>query len=480
MSKAYTNKGFQNPPALRVRMVDARSRDLAGASVESTSSRFGIGGFGPWDLVLPRTVYPPREDTDLLGRALLRLSSQTGTACEIGCGSGAISMLLASMGWEVSACDVNPFAVAATRGNLERAGLGDVVSVEEGGPGEPGWRLPRGVSLVVWNLPYLNPPDLGAPVLEPIEEASFSDDPEGWSNLLMDIMDGGSINPECLVVLLHRTDPDSPSMPLGWTGEGWSCRRLDGMRVGDERLEVMCYWKPAAGESPTVLEQCESTMDEVGRLSGDGWGRVLAHSQASGRGRGGSSWETMEGGLACTWILPRSCLDRHTPGLIQTAIGAAVSDVLRCDAKWPNDLVSSDGRKLGGVLMEVSSEDRFIRAGIGLNRRGGDVGGVPVAGWEEFIGAKSAMRIFGMIDACISSLFEEHPLVPCVSDGELVALSWRALSKSLSRGVDTSLEEESVRVVGLSEEGHLLVESAGQQREVGAVGGLTWAPIDGA
>ena len=90
------------------------------------------------------------------------------------------------------------------------------------------------------------------------------------------------------------------------------------------------------------------------------------------------------------------------------------------------------------------------------------------------------MRIFGMIDACISSLFEEHPLVPCVSDGELVALSWRALSKSLSRGVDTSLEEESVRVVGLSEEGHLLVESAGQQREVGAVGGLTWAPIDGA
>ena len=75
---------------------------------------------------MPRTVYPPREDTELLGRALLRLSGRQGSANEIGCGSGAISILLASMGWEVSACDVNPFAVAATRGNVERAGFEDL------------------------------------------------------------------------------------------------------------------------------------------------------------------------------------------------------------------------------------------------------------------------------------------------------------------------------------------------------------------
>jgi len=458
-------------------MVDRRSRRLAGASVESTLSRFKIRGFGPWELTVPRTVYPPREDTELLGRALLRLSGRQGSANEIGCGSGAISILLASMGWEVSACDVNPFAVAATRGNVERAGFEDLVTVEEGGPGELSWRLQQGVSLVVWNLPYLSPSKLDSPTLEPMEEASVSDVPEGWSNLLLRFMDNGSIDPECLVVMLHRTDPDSPSMPLGWIRDGWSCRRLDGMRIGDERLEVMCYWRPAAGEPVTIVEECESTMDEAKRLAEGGWQRVLSQSQTSGRGRGGSSWETLEGGLACTWNLPRNCLDRHSPGLIQTAIGAVVSNDLDCHAKWPNDLVTVDGRKLGGVLLEASSEDRCIRAGIGLNQSKGIVGGESVAGWDESIGGKSAMQVFEMLDSSISSLFENHPLVPCVSDEELVALSWRALSKSLSMGVDISLRGESVRAVGLSPEGHLLAESAGEEREVSAVGGLEWVPI---
>jgi len=384
------------------------------------------------------------------------------------------------MGWDVSACDVNPFAVAATRGNVERAGFKDVVSVEEGGPGEPDWRLQQGVSLVVWNLPYLNPPEHDAPALEPIEEASVSDVPEGWSNLLLELMGDSSIDPDCLVVLLHRTDPDSTSMAIDWISGGWSCRRLDRLRIGDERLEVMCYWRPAGGEPVTILEECESTMDEAKRLAEGGWHRVLSQSQTLGRGRGGNFWESLEGGLACTWTLPQSCLDRHSPGLIQIAIGAAVSNALDCHTKWPNDLVTADGRKLGGVLLEASSEDRCIRAGIGLNRSQGDIVGVPVAGWDESIGGKSAIEVFEMLDAPLSSLFEEHPLAPYVRDEELVVLSWRALSKSLSKGVDISLEGESLRAVGLSPEGHLLTESFGNERVVSAVGGLGWAPISSA
>ena len=139
--------------------------------------------------------------------------------------------------------------------------------------------------------------------------------------------------------------------------------------------------------------------------------------------------------------------------------------------------MTADGRKLGGVLLEASSEDRCIRAGIGLNQSKGRVGGEPVAGWDESIGMKSAMRVFEMLDSSISSLFENHPLVPCVSDEELVALSWRALSKSLSIGVDISLRGKPVRAVGLSPEGHLLAESGGEERGVSAVGGLEWAPV---
>jgi biotin-(acetyl-CoA carboxylase) ligase len=139
--------------------------------------------------------------------------------------------------------------------------------------------------------------------------------------------------------------------------------------------------------------------------------------------------------------------------------------------------VTPDGRKLGGVLLEAGSEDRCIRVGIGLNRSKGSVDGEPVAGWDEYTEGMSAMQVFKLLDSSISSLFEDHPLVPCVNDDELVALSWRALSKSLSRGVDISLEGESLRAVGLSPEGHLLTETAGEEREVSAVGGLEWAPV---
>lgn len=458
-------------------MVDEHRQHPLGAGAPSTTSKFGIEEAGPWEITVPHTVYPPRQDTSLLGRALLRLSDRLGIATEIGCGSGALSILLASLGWNVAACDVNPFAVAAARGNVEKAGFAGAVSVEEGGPGEPGWELQDGVTLVVWNLPYLDPPEHDGVSLEPIEEASMSDIPEGWSNSLLKIMDDEQIDPNCLIVLLHRTDPDSRSKPDSWIRNGWSCRRLDSMRLGDERLEVLSYWRPAAGKPAKVMDECESTMDEAKRLTEGGWQRVLSLSQTSGRGRRGSSWQTQEEGMACTWILPAECLKRHSSGLIQTAIGAAVSDALGCFVKWPNDLVSEDGRKLGGVLVEGSSADDGIRVGIGLNREGGVVNGIPVSGWNEFIGEKSVFEVFEILDPAISSLFEEHPLAPSVEGDELITLSWKSLSRSFSTGVELSSDGAPMRAVGLSREGHLLAESGGAVAKIDDLGGLGWRPI---
>ncbi|MDP6496018.1 MAG: 50S ribosomal protein L11 methyltransferase, partial [Dehalococcoidia bacterium] len=113
-------------------MEGERGRPTPGAGAASVMN-FRVKGAGPWEITVPHTVYPPREDTILLGRTMMGLSGCGGQATEIGCGSGALSILLASMGWKVAACDVNPFAVAAARGNVERAGFTDAVSVEEGG-----------------------------------------------------------------------------------------------------------------------------------------------------------------------------------------------------------------------------------------------------------------------------------------------------------------------------------------------------------
>jgi biotin-(acetyl-CoA carboxylase) ligase len=381
------------------------------------------------------------------------------------------------MGWEVAACDVNPFAVAAARGNVEKAGFADMISVDEGGPGEPGWGLQEGVNLVVWNLPYLDPLEPDGVSLEPIEEASMSDLPRGWSDKLLEVVDDGLIDSSCLVVLLHRTDPESRSKPDSWIRNGWSCRQLDSMRMADEKLEVLCYWRPEAGEAVTVMAECESTMDEAKHLINGGWQRVISLSQTSGRGRRGSSWQTQEGGLACTWIFSKATLERYSPGLIQTSVGAAVSDALGCCVKWPNDLMTKDGRKLGGILVEGNSKDDGIRVGIGLNRRGSVIDGVAVAGWDEYVGEKTAIEVFDILDPVISSHFEEHSLAPPVEKDELVALSWKSLARSLSTGVVLKSKGLRVRAVGLSSGGHLLTEFDGLVATIDDINTLDWNPI---
>ena len=86
------------------------------------------------DLIVPATVYPPRKDTNLLCQALRSIGPGKGkNILDIGCGSGAVSLYAASLGYKVRACDINPFAVAATRHNAKRCRFN--VQVHEGGPG---------------------------------------------------------------------------------------------------------------------------------------------------------------------------------------------------------------------------------------------------------------------------------------------------------------------------------------------------------
>ena len=80
--------------------------------------RFFLEGICDWKVLVPPTVYPPREDTQLLCRAISELSRHGGKAVEIGCGSGIVSIFLASLGWDVTSFDVNPYAVSATRGTV--------------------------------------------------------------------------------------------------------------------------------------------------------------------------------------------------------------------------------------------------------------------------------------------------------------------------------------------------------------------------
>lgn len=432
-------------------------RSIRSVSMEPT--RFSIEGSGNWDLVIPPTVYPPREDTFMLCRAITKLSSnEADLALEIGCGSGLATIVLANQGWKVTACDVNPFAVSSTRGNLDLNGIEGKEMVFESGIGE-GMEIPEDTRLIVWNLPYLYGEDENRGVLEEIEEVAFNDIADsGWGGaLLRKIVDEHpSLCNTVVVILVMRTDPEGASRVSDWEKEGWSWRSLEAGRFGDEKVEVIGFWRTGSGVEPKILESCSSTMDEAAKMSGSGWQRVVSKIQTNGRGRRGSEWVSEEGGVFATWNLDPGILDTIYPGLIQTSVGAAVSEILDAEMKWPNDIIMRNGEKIGGVLLE-SDNGGPIKVGVGLNKFTFRRGGLSGSGWEETLGESEALEIFAEIDASLSSKFEDNGVLNQVEVGSLVTSSWTALSRNLSRGVAASSERGLLRPIGLNTRGELEV-----------------------
>tara|TARA_B100000965_G_scaffold50592_1_gene37377 strand:- start:14773 stop:16104 length:1332 start_codon:yes stop_codon:yes gene_type:complete len=436
--------------------------------------KFEMENFGPWEIDVAPTVYPPREDTRLLCRAISRLRGNASNAIEVGCGSGVISMALSTLGWSVVSYDVNPYAVACSRANIERYGFERNVTVREGGVGEDGWSIPDETKLIVWNLPYLNPPGPDEPLLEPIEEASLTDlEGGGWSEeLLKSVKDLD--NEDLTVVLLFRTDPISPSNPSDWLMSGWSCRSLEMKRVGDERLEVFALWRTGSGSKEKREELCDSAMDRAIHLPDKGWQRLIVGDQLSGRGRRGSRWESVPGDLLASWKINREPSEISTPGILQIGIGAAISDSLSCELKWPNDLISIRGEKIGGIMIEANSSNPGFRIGIGINSSPRVVNGISCLGWSDTIGDISLEEVFRVVDSRVSGILEGLEMVPDLDQSSLEISGWKALSVSLSRGVVAEIENERVRIIGLDKDGFLCLEVDGREVLVSDAQKIKW------
>ncbi len=87
---------------------------------------------------------------------------------------------------------------------------------------------------------------------------------------------------------------------------------------------------------------------------------VLAEQQTAGRGRLGKAWQCPKGaGILCTVVLIDSegVLDANLLSLIvPIAIIKGIARVtdIRCEVRWPNDILAGT-RKLAGVLVEARS-----------------------------------------------------------------------------------------------------------------------------
>ncbi|MEW6446619.1 MAG: biotin--[acetyl-CoA-carboxylase] ligase [Bacillota bacterium] len=101
---------------------------------------------------------------------------------------------------------------------------------------------------------------------------------------------------------------------------------------------------------------------------------VTAEEQTRGRGRRGHSWHSPPGGLWFSLLLRPGVSPAQSQTLplfisLMVAKGIAKLVGITPDLKWPNDIFL-DGRKTGGVLVEIGAEAEQVHyavVGIGVN-----------------------------------------------------------------------------------------------------------------
>ena len=154
------------------------------------------------------------------------------------------------------------------------------------------------------------------------------------------------------------------------------------------------------------LELCGSTM-EVARerleVCAEDFGIITATDQTAGRGRRGNTWKTPKGGfLGTIWI--KTDLDAAELSGLSLAVGVLLVRTLRklgaaLWLKWPNDLVTLDSRKVGGILVEVgatkatlASQNQFVLIGIGVNSKAPEELSLTAAGLCDLIDRNAPLK----------------------------------------------------------------------------------------
>lgn len=123
-----------------------------------------------------------------------------------------------------------------------------------------------------------------------------------------------------------------------------------------------------------VLDSTNTYLLAGARENADSGTVVAVEFQRAGRGRMGRSWLSSPGGSLCFSVLWHFADHAALSGL-SLAVGVAIVRALRLlgltevGLKWPNDIIWQ-GRKLGGILLDVSGEVHGRQScvvGIGLN-----------------------------------------------------------------------------------------------------------------
>jgi BirA family transcriptional regulator, biotin operon repressor / biotin---[acetyl-CoA-carboxylase] ligase len=164
---------------------------------------------------------------------------------------------------------------------------------------------------------------------------------------------------------------------------------------------------------------------------------VVADHQTAGRGRLDRRWDAPAGSA----LLASFVLTPHP--LLSLAIGIAAAEACGPDVrlKWPNDLMLR-GRKLGGILVEVTGGKAI--AGVGINLT-----------WAP----PGAARLNRPRDELLASLWSKLEVWPS-APREGILERWRQLSVTLGRQVRVEMPGREFEGLAqdISEDGSLIVD----------------------
>lgn len=178
---------------------------------------------------------------------------------------------------------------------------------------------------------------------------------------------------------------------------------------------------------------------------------VLAEAQIRGRGRRGRPWESPPGNLYFSVLL-----ENTGDQLLPFRAGLALAEAAQVGKlKWPNDLLTLDGRKLGGILVEIEKERVFL--GVGLNVEVSPLPGS--AALREFRRVSRAQLLADFLWFLESWLEKEN---------EAVLRAWSAKSMTIGQRVTVQTGKEVLVgvAIALGPQGELLIRTGEGTRAV--------------
>lgn len=221
---------------------------------------------------------------------------------------------------------------------------------------------------------------------------------------------------------------------------------MQGRRVDLEKSLT----KSLAG-NPKILwyEECGSTMDLAREQAADfsALGLIATQHQTAGRGRQGREWRSNLGAFQGTFVYPLVSEPNPAATLV---VGLAVSKALTelgvtISLKWPNDIISSGQRKLGGILTEYVARPAAYLIGIGVNLVGGnaEIGSARIGTIEAEYG-----KVCSAVDFAAKLWSHLEANLRIVQSSGFAAFMAEWNSKAAFLGAEFSVEMGSETVVG--------------------------------